>query len=95
MHNQHRYYYVKLLALDFWSVPPVVQGLPSPEEKSIKDQRAFHWSLVLDPCLVKIPELQTASPRRDVSRLKPIHRLSTLRFQVSLLTVETLELLES
>ena len=64
---------VKLLVLDFWWAPPIVQGPASPGEKSIRDESN----------LVKIPELQIACHRRDVSHLKPIHRLSTWKFQFS------------
>ena len=72
---------VKLLVLDFWWAPPIVQGPASPGDKSIRDE----------PNLVKIPELQIACHRRDVSHLKPIHRLSTWKLHFSIRPYMTAE----
>ena len=72
---------VKLLVLDFWWAPPIVQGPASPGEKSIRDESN----------LVKIPELQIACHRRDVSHLKPIHRLSTWKLHFSIRPYMTAE----
>ena len=72
---------VKLLVLDFWWAPPIVQGPASPGDKSIRDESN----------LVKIPELQIACHRRDVSHLKPIHRLSTWKLHFSIRPYMTAE----
>ena len=72
---------VKLLVLDFWWAPPIVQGPASPGEKSIRDESN----------LVKIPELQIACHRRDASHLKPIHRLSTWKLHFSIRPYMTAE----